>query len=336
MNCFNSRHFVDYLHSLNGNCSCSIGNNTAAAAVHHPVTSSIYIASAILCFLLGLVTHLRYNRIEVLNITVRSSVISNVPWIFYFILMCLRSVAGSVVYAIIEEHDKGHPEILAAYFMADAALKSLEVLCLSWALNHQFLYRSQGFLQEEINNYNSEEFRASDSYQHLSVVSATAMSIKKNKAGAIFVTQFILAVLFMVILEDLHLSKEQPDIFYWLYISLFWTQCITPVVLVILIAVNKNEDGPTLSVKLLCIAGVILSLPADIPSFVWSCTCNCKPKCFFTGYDFALFFLIPSTIIFFIVLRAEYLRLDQEAKYSVLRQEVISQWSVHSETILPS
>ncbi|XP_068677868.1 uncharacterized protein [Montipora foliosa] len=283
-------------------------------------------------------------RIEVLNITVRSSVISNVPWIFYFIVICLRSVAGSVVYGITEEHDKGHPKILEAYFMADAALKSLEVLCLSWALNHQFLYRSQGFLQEEINNYNSEEFRASDSYQDVSVLSATAMSIKKNKAGAIFVTQFILAVVFMIIhvlvevVECLHrgLSKQQLDIFYWLYISLFWTQCITPVVLVILIAVNKNEDGPTLSVKLLFIAGVILSLPADIPSFVWSCTCNCKPWHCFTGYDFALSFLIPSTIIFFTVLRAEYLRLDQEAKYSVLRQEVISQWSVHSETILPS
>ena len=36
-----------------------------------------------------------------------------------------------------------------------------------------------------------------------------------------------------------------------------------------------------------------------------------EPKCFFTGYDFALFLLIPSTIIFLIVLRAEYLRLDQ-------------------------
>ncbi|XP_068747967.1 uncharacterized protein [Montipora capricornis] len=330
MYCFNNTSFVDHLHSLNGNCSCRIGNNTAAAAVHHPVTSSIYIASAILCFLLGLVTHLRYNRIEVLNITVRSSVISNVPWIFYFILMCLRSVAGAVMYAHYPD------KILKAYFMTVFPFSSLKVLCLSWALNHQFLYRSQGFLQEEINNYNSEEFRVSDSYQDVSVLSATAMSIKKNKAWAVFVTQLILAVVFMVILQYLRLAKTYPVYFYWLYISLFWTQCITAVVLVILIAVNKNEDGPTLSVKLLFIAGVILSLPADIPSFVWSCTSNCKPWHCFTGYDFALSFLIPSTVIFFVVLRAEYLRLDQEAKYSVLRQEVISQCSVHSETIVPS
>ena len=38
-----------------------------------------------------------------------------------------------------------------------------------------------GFLQEEINNYNSEEFRASDSYQDVSVLSATAMVIIKAK-----------------------------------------------------------------------------------------------------------------------------------------------------------
>ena len=46
-----------------------------------------------------------------------------------------------------------------------------------------------------------------------------------------------------------HVNKKEPGLFYWIYIALFWTQCISAVVLVILIAKNKNDDGPTFVVK---------------------------------------------------------------------------------------
>ena len=36
-----------------------------------------------------------------------------------------------------------------------------------------------------------------------------------------------------------------------------------------------------------------------------------KPLPWLTGYDFALFFSIPAAVIFFVVSRAEFLRLDQ-------------------------
>lgn len=36
---------------------------------------------------------------------------------------------------------------------------------------------------------------------------------------------------------------------YWTYLGLYWIQCISSVVLAILIAANKNEDGPTFLVK---------------------------------------------------------------------------------------
>lgn len=44
-------------------------------------------------------------------------------------------------------------------------------------------------------------------------------------------------------------NKDEPKIFYWIYIGFFWTQCITTVVLAVFIAANKNEDGPTFMVK---------------------------------------------------------------------------------------
>ena len=63
-------------------------------------------------------------------------------------------------------------------------------------------------------------------------------------------------------------AKKDRLIFYWLYMSLFWTQCITPVVLVILIAVNKNEDGPTLSVKVRNVLFVLKgALPQNLAKF---------------------------------------------------------------------
>ena len=39
-----------------------------------------------------------------------------------------------------------------------------------------------------------------------------------------------------------------------------------------------------------------------------------SPKYFLTAYDIALFLSIPSIIIFFVVLRTEFLRLDQVSR----------------------
>jgi len=241
---------------------------------------------------------------------------------------------GSVIYAITAK-ESSHPKRLTVYFIADGALKSLEVLCLTWALNHQWVYRSEGFMQQEINSFNADEFSASGS-EH-GVVSVATRTIKNNKAGVLFVGQFILAMLFMILLEEPnHVNKKEPGLFYWIYIALFWTQCISAVVLVILIAKNKNDDGPTFVVKLLFVVGVVFTLPGDIPSVIWSSCMNCKFKPCLTCFDFALFFSIPAAVIFFVVSRAEFLRLDQEAQYSVLGGEVDSLFSVHSQTIAES
>lgn len=317
------------IHWLNGNCSNNSFNATARGLhINHPVTSSIYITTAVLCLVLGLVTQFKYNSVKVLNLTVRSNVISNIPWIAYFIILFIRSVVGAVIYSITPPRDPKHFERLTAYFITDGALKSLEVLCLLWALHHQWLYKSKGFLREEIDNFNS------GSGSRNGVMLAAARKIKNNKAGAIFMAQFILAMLFMILLEELNdVNKEEPGLFYWIYMAFFWTQCISTIFMVVLIAANQNEDGPTCVIKCLFVVGVIATLPGDIPSFIWSSCMDipCKPSNFWTGYDFALFLSIPSAIIFFLVLRTEFLRLDQEAQYGALQGEVDSLFSVHSQ-----
>ncbi|KAL9980494.1 hypothetical protein ACROYT_G009094 [Oculina patagonica] len=325
MCCTNSSNFVADLHGLNGNCS---GKDTAVklGELHHPVTSIIYITIAAVCILSSLVTHFKYNSVTVLNLKVRSNVISNVAWIAYFTVLFVRSVVGAVIYGITSKNDN-QPTKLMVYFIADGALKSLEVLCLSWALHHQWKYRSAGFIQQEINSFNSGE----DSVLGSDLVIATR-KFMNYKAGILFVTQFLLAILFLILLEALQKTLEA---LYWTFIGLLWTQCITTVVWVILIATNRNEEGPTLMTKILLVVGVVIILPGDIPSFVWSfciLSCKCIPWAFLTVFDFALFLSIPSVIIFFLVLRTEFLRLDQEAQYSVLGGEVDSLFSVHSQS----
>ena len=44
-------------------------------------------------------------------------------------------------------------------------------------------------------------------------------------------------------------NKDEPGLFYWIYMFFFWTQCINTVVLAVLIAAKRNEDGPILVVK---------------------------------------------------------------------------------------
>ncbi|XP_073257256.1 uncharacterized protein [Porites lutea] len=323
-------------------CICSLETsfligkdaNKTDEAIYHPTTSSIYITTAALCLLLSTVTQFKYNSVKVLNVTVRSKVISNIPWITYFIVLFMRSVVGAVIYAITPPNDSSHYKSqLTAYFMADGFLKSLEVLCLLWALNHQRIYRSGGFMQQEVNSLNSEDL--SSSSQH-GGFSAATRTLKNSKTEAVFMAQFIFAILFMILLEELkEVNKDKPGLFYWIYMFFFWSQCISTVVLAVLIAAKRNEDGPTFVVKLLVIAGVVFTLPGDIPSFIWSTclSCSCSPKYFLTAYDIALFLSIPSIIIFFVVLRTEFLRLDQETQYRVIGGEVDSLFSVHSETI---
>ena len=44
-------------------------------------------------------------------------------------------------------------------------------------------------------------------------------------------------------------NKDEPGLFYWIYMFFFWTQCISTVVLAVLIAAKRNEDGPIFVVK---------------------------------------------------------------------------------------
>ncbi|XP_027058591.1 uncharacterized protein LOC113685296 [Pocillopora damicornis] len=96
---------------------------------------------------------------------------------------------------------------------------------------------------------------------------------------------------------------------FWTYMALFWTQALLTIIWVILIFWYDDEEGPTLMTKYFF---------------------SGEPWKYFTSYDLALFLLIPALIIFFLVLRKEYLRLDQEAKYSMLGAEVDSLFSEYS------
>lgn len=329
MCCTNLTSFVADLHSLNGNCS---GNHTLGN-LNHPVTSIIYVTTAFLCVFLGLVTHFRYNSVTVLNLIVRSHVISNTAWIVYLAVLFLRSTLGAVIYGATSAQEPAKPLRLMVYFIADGALKSLEVLCLSWALHHQWKYRSSGFFQQEINSFNSGEYSITGSDNGL-----RPNKLFKSKSGALFVVQFLFAMLFLILLEVLlHHRKERTEgleALYWTYLGMVWIQCITTVVWVISIAKNRHEEGPTLMTKILLVIAVIIILPGDIPPFVWSFCIQCKykPWPILTCYDIALFLSIPSVIIFFLVLRTEFLRLDQEAQYRVVKGEVDSLFSVHSQS----
>jgi len=329
MCCTNLSNFVADLHSLNGNCS---KDTIKLGGLNHSVTSIIYVTTAFLCIFLGLVTHFKYNSVTVLNLTVRSHVISNTAWIVYLAVLFLRSAVGAVIYGITPIR-KDHPVRQMVYFIADGALKSLEVLCLSWALHHQWKYRSSGFFQQEINSFNTGEYSVTGSDQGI----RPNLWPFKSKSGALFVIQFLFTMLFLILLEVLFYRNESPECLkalYWTYLGMFWIQCITTIVWVISIAKITHEEGPTLMTKILLVVGVLIILPGDIPSFVWSfcICCICIPWSFLTCYDIALFLSIPSVIIFFLVLRREFLRLDQEAQYSVVRGEVDSLYSVHSQS----
>lgn len=296
------------------------------------VPLTLHIVLALLCLLLSLITHLRYNSICVLNVTLRSSIISNGLWMIYFTILSLRSVVGAVMYVpdVTCKNPAASHRLTACLIIADAALRPLEVLCLCRALQHQFLFRSQGILQQEIHLYNSQE----DSFSGTepgSSMSEAAVRTDKNDSGALLLAQFILAVVFIILL--LALTQDVTVGIYWIYLCLYWIQCITSVVLAILIATNKNEDGPTVLVKLYFLVGVFFSLPGDVPSFIWSCISYSDAS---IGYCFALAFSFLSVLFLFIALRAEFLRLKQEAQYHAIGGEVGSLFSVHSETITAS
>lgn len=327
MYCFSTSNIVYNLHFLNGTC-----NSSDTIFRHQTETESLtlHIVLALLCLLLSLITHLRYNSICVLNVTLRSSIISNGLWMIYFTILSLRSVVGAVMYVpdpTCKNPAASRHQLTACLIIADAALRPLEVLCLCRALQHQFLFRSQGILQQEIHIYNSQE----DSFSGTEPGSSMSERTEKNDSGALLLAQFILAVVFIILL--LALTPEVTVGIYWIYLCLYWIQCITSVILAILIVTNKNEDGPTFLVKLSFLVGVFFSLPGDVPSFIWSCISYSHAS---IGYCFALAFSFLSVLFLFIALRAEFLRLKQEAQYHAIGGEVDSLFSVHSETITAS
>lgn len=317
------------LHVLNGNCNGSNYSGTYYSGTpYHPVTFSIYIVTAVLCVLFSAVAFLKYNSVTVLNVTVRSNVISNNAWIAYFIVMFIRSVVGAGIYSSATQHFRVG---LQVYFIADGVLKSFEVFCLLCALNHQWQFRSSGFLMQEIRSLNSGGHSTTSSETGSRTGITTMFSSKK--VIILFTVQVLLVILFLTLLEACMCSYLRQ--LFWTYMALFWTQALLTIIWVILIFWYDDEEGPTLMTKIFLAGGVFITLPADIPSIVWSSCIDdihriCEPWKYFTSYDLALFLLIPALIIFFLVLRKEYLRLDQEAKYSMLGAEVDSLFSEYS------
>ncbi|KAJ7391128.1 hypothetical protein OS493_020153 [Desmophyllum pertusum] len=167
--------------STSGNHTSKLGDLNHQQVIN-PVTSIIYIVTAVLCILLSLVTHFKYNSVTVLNLRVRSNVISNVAWIAYLVVLVLRSTLGAVIYGITQANDRNHQVRTDSLFYSRWCFEVFG-----------------GFIQQEINSFNSGEYSASGSEYGVLI----ARQLMSYKAAALFVTQFILAMLFLTLLEAL-------------------------------------------------------------------------------------------------------------------------------------
>ncbi|XP_031549739.1 uncharacterized protein LOC116301359 isoform X1 [Actinia tenebrosa] len=261
-----------------------------------------------ICTISLILTCWKFNSITVLNIRVRPTAISNILWIFYFSILGIRSMILGIAYI-----DNGHileentviPKIL---FPTENVFKILEVLFLSWALEYQRKHRSRGFIQDELEQFNDRTDESSKSFRLSKKVLKTTYNIFTAQAV------LCLASLAVFLLEN---KKDKIEYLYWTFHGCVWSLCISCIVLMFVIVLHRTiDEGPSILTKVFLFFGVVLTLPADIPLFIWK-------QCMFQGlllpgpvcYITAQALLIIAVVVFMAVLMREFHRLKEVWKY---------------------
>ncbi|EGC36483.1 hypothetical protein DICPUDRAFT_151033 [Dictyostelium purpureum] len=278
----------------------------------YPSISLIFACLALSCFIFAIIIAFKYNSVDVFNKKIRTQTISNTLWIVYYLALGLRGASNTIRYAMDKTQEQQVEEV---FFIASLTLHGFTALALSLALNHQRRYRSTS----QQNTHREHEplllQQIQQENRHSSKFTAT---LKKH----ITPLEIFFLICFVCFLVFLYLEVDKEDTtFYYVLLGFFILQHIPIIVLVFIIAFSLSREGPTKKSRAFLILGAIFNLSNYLPLFVWAkyLPGGC-PMYIFSYVDLIQIFDFASLLFFFLFLRSEYVRNQEECIWTAVSQ----------------
>ena len=123
--------------------NCPSKNTVWLTGVYYPMNTFILSTLCMTTLSLALFIGWKLNNVRVFNRRIRTTNISNTLWIYYFILVSLKSGLEAFRYAtgMVDDFDLNYNIILQG---SSALVEGIMILLLNLSLNHQRKYRSTG------------------------------------------------------------------------------------------------------------------------------------------------------------------------------------------------
>lgn len=255
----------------------------------------------------------------------RKSEVSNTLWIMYFLSMTLRCLVDTLRFSLWKNSKR------PVSIKDDIALVALSLACfgvtsffLTLSLNHQRLHRSE--FSSKIEKRSQKNSQTTDRLINNSINVKAPKSLTERIKRLVFrIEAFFVILLGIYLLSVVALFASNfiaPDIYLYIFLSIYCLQRVPIVILTFIIVFNINEEGPKWGTKLLLVFGVFLSLLNEVPETIlshffnvwdgWKYKGHNAEQCFifgwFSGVDIIHFCYILAQVFFFIFLIIEFQR----------------------------
>lgn len=279
-------------------------------------------AVAVVAFFFACLTVFKYNTVSLWSKDVHSDIISNTPWVAYFLAVTLRSAFICVQYAFEQSNS------VAVVFNALALLaRGLVVFCLTFALHHQYKFRTS---PESRPITTSDPYAKEDRDAKMTLSATVGGYVSSANTKKPFLRRFrslkryfgILELIFVVFLAvylclGITVLFVENNFTETAYLTMYCLQQIPAIVLVVLILMKKKsttgvqERGLTPSLRskvFLAIAGAC-ALIDELPITGWGRILPDNCVFYVASWDDLTHSIYGlSLVFFFLFLRSEYLR----------------------------
>ncbi|XP_028406361.1 uncharacterized protein LOC114528843 [Dendronephthya gigantea] len=284
-------------------------NNLSSFSDKTVAAVSIFWADGFLCLLFVLLTHFKYTRITVLNYSVCTIATSNTQWIWFFIFTALSSVMNGLYFFFLHEKKRKEFPVITAWLA-----NLLSIMSLLFAVKYQWKQREEAY--NNMTNTNGASTTSTDETSPILFQQNGTSAIQNpSKTDVFFVLLFLLSAGFFIAAWT-----KETEIFYWVAHILLWIIQAAIFIIILIIHYKITHEGPSVFVKCILLAAVMANAVTDIPSYIWL---NCiledenPAEDAFKCYDILIGLVLLSHIAFFFVMRTEFLRLKDVARWRV-------------------
>jgi hypothetical protein len=221
--------------------------------------------------------------------------------------MFARASCNAIRYSLLPTNKD--EEVRHVLFLANLILQGIGAFTLSLTINHQRRYRSSAPVHPNPTPGGEKE----------------PLVTGNNDTGwlkAISFVEVLFSIFFLVYLVFLYLALvKEEQIYQIVFLVAFIIQRLPIILIMIIIIVRHNTEGPTRKSKLVFLVAAILHLANDLPTFIW--TQILPGGCPFgvaSWLDALSLLNFISIILFFFFIRWEFLRNMEEVIWDKVNQ----------------